>query len=367
MSLDVGVPQIIVNYPDNRLPWHHRILLVDLGGGKWIWATPDRSVQVGDLTSLSFKTVVRNADFPPVTGNIYGFDPLTDQEILQLKSEAQLMASVMGVNTAAPNAVIDAVWLYADVAYEGFNTELSAAVMGNPLRMVIRGAAALAQPAEGVWTYAECVMTADRNGWLQEKRSGVGRDPRLGPTCVRPDGTPCALLKNQLPKLVSQAMTSFPFSGPPATPEVLTGIVSSGHEPIAYHSEWVRTSGVNGQAGIAVEHSVICTTLSLAIGYDTLNVLNLAFFEQMCRRLLMIERAVKRNPRAPDFEGLEMFLANGFDATGGVTTRDFDKYIAETQRNDAVIMKQSRLWREEHHADVKSKKETKGKGKDKGE
>ena len=204
MSLDVGVPQIIVNYPDNRLPWHHRILLVDLGGGKWIWATPDRSVQVGDLTTLSFKTVVRNADFPPVTGNIYGFDPLTDQEILQLKSEAQLMASIMGVNTAAPNAVIDAVRVYADVAYEGFN----------------------------------------------------------------------------------------------------------------------------GQAGISVEHSVICTTLSLAIGYDTLYVLNLAFIDQTCRRLLMNERAVNRNPRAPDYEDLEMILANGYDVTGAVTTRDFDKYIA---------------------------------------
>ena len=81
----------------------------------------------------------------------------------------------------------------------------------------------------------------------------------------------------------------------------------------------------------------------------------------------MIERAVKRNPLAPDFEGLEMFLANGYDTTGGVTTRDFDKYIAETEKNDAVIMEQSRLRQEEHHADVMTKKESKGKGKDKGE
>ena len=363
----MGVPQIIVNYPDNRLPWHHRILLVDLGGGKWIWATPDRTVQVGDLSTLSFKTLIRNTDFPPVTGNIYGFDPLTDQEILQLKCEAQQMASEMVVHTASPNAVIDAVWLFANVVHDGHITEMSAVVMSNPLRMVIRGATALAQPAEEVWMFTECVMTADRNGWLQEKRSWIGRDPRLGPTCLRPNKTPGALLKSPPIKLVHQPIMGFPFSGPQAISEDLTGKASSGSEPIAYHSEWVRTSSVNGLAGIAVEHSVICTTLSLAIGYDTLNVLNLAFVEQICRRLLMIERAVKRNPRAPDFEGLEMFLANGFDATGGVTTRDFDKYIADTQRNDAVIMKQSRLWREEHHADVKSKKETKGKGKDKGE
>ena len=68
----------------------------------------------------------------------------------------------------------------------------------------------------------------------------------------------------------------------------------------------------------------------------------------------MIDQAVNRNPRAPDFESLEMFLANGYDATGGVTTRDFDMFIAETQKNDAEIMKQTRLWREEGNADVKT-------------
>ena len=187
-------------------------------------------MQVGDLSTLSVKTVSRNADFQPTTGNIYGFDPLTNQDPLQLKIETQLMASVMGENTAAPNGVIDAATPYANVACEG----------------------------------------------------------------------------------------------------------------------------LNGQAGITVEHSVICTTFSLSIGYDTLNVLNLAFIDRTCRRLLMIERAVKRNPRAPDFEGLEMFLANGYDATGGVTTRDFDMFIAETQKNDAEIMKQTRLWREEDNADVKT-------------
>ena len=92
MSLDVGDQQILVHYPNNAHPWHHRVLLVDLGGAKWIWSTPDRAVQVGDLSAVTFKTVGRNSDFPVVTGNIYAFDPLTDQELLQLKSEAHLMS-----------------------------------------------------------------------------------------------------------------------------------------------------------------------------------------------------------------------------------------------------------------------------------
>ena len=91
--------------------------------------------------------------------------------------------------------------------------------------------------------------------------------------------------------------------------------------------------------------------LALQAGVDYLNVLNLASAEQMCRRLLMIERAVKRNPRAPDFEGLEAFLANGYDSRGGVITREFDKYIAELQKTVAQIMKQNRMLREEQDSD----------------
>ena len=85
------------------------------------------------------------------------------------------------------------------------------------------------------------------------------------------------------------------------------------------------------------------------------DVVNLALVEQVCRRLRMIERAVKRNPRAPDFNGVETILANGYDVAGGVATLNFDKNIAETQMNDAVILKKLKMLREELLTDVNTK------------
>ena len=58
----------------------------------------------------------------------------------------------------------------------------------------------------------------------------------------------------------------------------------------------------------------------------------------------MIERAVRRSPESPDFEGLDVLLSNQFDSTGGVLTRHFDKYISEIQKNDATVLKQQRLY-----------------------
>ena len=73
----------------------------------------------------------------------------------------------------------------------------------------------------------------------------------------------------------------------------------------------------------------------------------------------MIMRAVRRSPRAPDFEGLDMFLSNSTDTSGGVVTLDFDRFVADVQKADAAIMKQSRMMKEEQEAAAKKKKDGK--------
>ena len=68
---------------------------------------------------------------------------------------------------------------------------------------------------------------------------------------------------------------------------------------------------------------------------------------------MIIQKAVRRNPRAPDFSGLDQFMASTFDETGGVVVSGFDKYVAEEQRTTAMILKQTRLWSEEQASLVK--------------
>ena len=81
----------------------------------------------------------------------------------------------------------------------------------------------------------------------------------------------------------------------------------------------------------------------------------------------MIQKEVKRNNKSPDFEGLEIYLSHRFDATGGVISTSFDKHISAMQRDEAQIMKQSRLWHEETENKQKDKNKNKNKDKNKGE
>ena len=152
------------------------------------------------------------------------------------------------------------------------------------------------------------------------------------------------------------------YVGVAAVPEVLRGIATSGHEPPGCHQLWVVASGVAPKSGLAFEHLGLLTLLWVMATVDGLDVNNLESAEQVARRILMIERAVKKNPKNPDFSGLEHYMANSLDASGGVVAPDFDKHVASLQRDEALIMKNWRLAREEHEAELKRRNASATKG-----
>ena len=74
---------------------------------------------------------------------------------------------------------------------------------------------------------------------------------------------------------------------------------------------------------------------------------NCAGLELGARRLVMIERAVRVNPRAPSFEGLGKMTQHALDEGGGLATREFTAHMAQMAETEARILKQNRLFREE--------------------
>ena len=76
----------------------------------------------------------------------------------------------------------------------------------------------------------------------------------------------------------------------------------------------------------------------------------------LARNILRIQWAVRRNPRTPDFSGLDGMTRQAFDETGGIVCSEFDRHYAESQRTQAQVKKQSRLWREEQEADDKRRR-----------
>eukprot|EP00959_Pyramimonas_sp_CCMP1952_P280988 5873439-Pyramimonas_sp.AAC.1 len=72
--------------------------------------------------------------------------------------------------------------------------------------------------------------------------------------------------------------------------------------------------------------------------FDQINLPNSAPAEMIARRALMIQRAVKKNPRNPDFDGLDTYMSHAFDTSGGVVTCKFDAEMAERRKTQAIIM-----------------------------
>ena len=92
------------------------------------------------------------------------------------------------------------------------------------------------------------------------------------------------------------------------------------------------------------------------VTYDQHNMANSAAGELLARNILRVQRAVRRNPRTPDFTGLDRMTGQAFAETGGTVCSEFDRRYFESQRIQAQVMKQSRLWREEHEADDKRRR-----------
>ena len=146
-SLDIPEAQVAVDFFDdpNGFFFHVRVLLVPAGAGKWIWATPDHSVQFGDLAEHRVVPIPRNAPFPRrLAGQLYVFDPFNDGELEGIREQAAALARVLGIEVSRGAAGAPPRWVVADQAHPQFGQVIDAAISGAEDRFVRRGAVALA-------------------------------------------------------------------------------------------------------------------------------------------------------------------------------------------------------------------------------
>ena len=63
--------------------------------------------------------------------------------------------------------------------------------------------------------------------------------------------------------------------------------------------------------------------------------------------MLQIEAATRRNPRQPDFEGLDGILDVAPDEGGSAILPKFTEWVGKQQQSEAAVLKAGRPWREE--------------------
>ena len=113
---------------------------------------------------------------------------------------------------------------------------------------------------------------------------------------------------------------------------------------------FVRQSGIGEKSAVAREHRLISKALRLMHQFDQVDPTNLASAELLVRRLLQLEAATRRNPRAPDFEGLDVVLDSAIDDHGCAVLPEFSKWVAGLQKDEYKNLEGARKWREEQEA-----------------
>jgi len=211
---------------------------------------------------------------------------------------------------------------------------------------VIRGSVGLVQTDEG-WTTMERVLRADLAAWRSEKQNGPGRDPRVLEIQRDAQGTRFLALREAMSKMKANLGAASPYRGPAALPELLETVRATGDDLVGYHDFFLRSSGLSAESPVAHQHKSLMSILAHMVHFDQLNAFGLSCGECIGRNVLRIHRAVRRNPKAPDFKGLDVMISNRLDLGGAAFTGDFAKWTAEEQKNEAFTMKQQRLYSEE--------------------
>jgi len=369
--MDLAERQILVEMegPGND-NYHLHLLHYRIGAGRWITSNVDGEVQLDDLGELQVIPILRNSALPAVGRPFRIPAAYTEAQLRNLRARARQLAEVHGwapAAAAAPGAPAGAPvgldgWYYSDTALECFGEEVSPDVLGDPAALVSQGAMGLAQSdldgKGSTWKSVERVLRSDLSDWVDAKRTGAGRDKRLLRTSKALRGLQGAeLLRDIMPQFKdSVAPNKSIFEGPSSLEEILTSVHHSGLEFIAWGNQYLSTSGLAVKSGLAVEFTMHIFTLHYLLCIDGVDARHLAAGEHVARRILQIQRAVKRNPKAPDFDTLGGYTKHLQDSTGRAHAPKFEQFITEGQKTEATFLKQDRLAREEAEAMEKRRK-----------
>ena len=359
-TLDVDFAQVCIDFPRDAggFFWHHRLLVCPLGGSGWTGVTPDHSCERIDLSRHRVIVLRRNAPFPAArVHEIYAFDPdaWTQRVHDRCIRECRDLAAVHG---AAPAAAVasDEVWRVSDVSHVSFAQLVPAAVLSDTNLFVERDSASLVR-LDNTWVSAAKVPSSESvDDFKLRYHAGPGRDGRLLGDHRDADGRRFLALTAVMSLLLETAWPHWPISGPRSVKEFLLALRSAGHTAlIDYHNSWVKSSGTAEKAAHTREHRFILEVLRLLLQYDQLECSSLAGAELLLRRLYQIELAVRKSPKAPDYDGLEFLLETAVDTSGAAVLPSIAKWLGETQHKEAFTLKQMRLWTEERAANDKKR------------
>lgn len=358
-TLDVPESQVLIDCFDdpNQLRWHHRLLLLPTPvAGVWIGSTPDFSVQRIDLNEHRVVSLPRNGAFPTsLVDQIYSFEsPIAEADLRMIRGQASDLSRVLGVVGGPTPPVLGGAWRVADPSADSFGDEVPTILVGDRDQFVAaptRGSGKYESALvliDDAWTYCQLVDPGDFPSLRRGLVSHHGRDRRVvGDDREASTGCRFLCLSEALSRYTEEKEPPFPLGRQRVTFELLRALRASGMEWMSHHLDFIHKSGLSPMSGTCRTHRRLTEALQCFQQNDLVNLPALGGIEILCRYLSQIETAVSRNPCCPDFQDLDSVVASTVNEYGGLVLPEFNRFIAQAQRDEAFTLKQMRQWREE--------------------
>ncbi|CAE8678756.1 unnamed protein product, partial [Polarella glacialis] len=358
-SLDLAEPQVLVEFPadPDGFFWHHRILLKRIAGPTWLALTPDLDICRHNLETSRHLVLERAAHFPAAQrAFVYAFDPIDRAALEGFKRIAATQAALLG--DGGDVEVQSFLWVICDVNRPDYGNAVDSRMVNDPLTGVAFEAKGIVKMGNEE-VFVEKVQADQLAAWAAKTVKDAG-DIRLLGDHRDAAGKRKLDLSSAVAMMRESKIDDFPLQGVRACREYLSAISEGPGNIVSYHSEWVRLSGVNEASAVCHTHRTLAETLRLLVSFDQVDLSNMAGGEQLVRWIIQIETAVERNPKLPDFSGLDIVTGATTTAEGKALAPKFGEWITERMKSRATIWKSQRQYNEERRGSAKVKGDGKG-------
>ena len=340
-ALDISFTQVLVHVgsaTDRECPYHHRVLLRRVAGSSWVYLSPNLERFIMDLSEEEYTIVPRLSIFPEhaLQAGLLYHDPISSAALKQHARAAKEEANLQGGDGDAADLFCQ--WRFSDPADPKFGGVVDAELIEDPETFSELSGYGLVC-VQGAIHSCQMVEDSEFDEWRGKIIAEVHDDKIVV-------GTPPRALQEYLDR-TKEAKRKWRFDGSRVCREWLRAVAEGPGNLTSYHSEWIRLSGVSEGSSQAHEHRQLVEIIRMAIHDDLLDVGNLSAFEQITRRLVQVEMAVEKNPKHPDFSGLNVLVDTNVSAGGMARVPTFTKWVTDRHREQAEIFKQRRLFTEE--------------------
>jgi hypothetical protein len=137
------------------------------------------------------------------------------------------------------------------------------------------------------------------------------------------------------------------FDAPLAALVLLENIDVAGQSLLVRDHNLRCRSGILERSAAGRQHRDYCTLLYLMHSVDQVSPSTTVADEFCVRKVIQIQRSVQRNPKQPDYVGLDVMMSHPASELGGAVTRNFTVWVADQQKSEAQVLKQLRMFIDE--------------------